>query len=245
VTGLSFVIPAHNEEALIAATVRAIRAATDGLTRDLEIIVVDDASTDRTAEIAAAEGARVVPVSVRQIAAARNAGAAVARGEILVFVDADTIVSATVIRGVLAAMAAGAVGGGAVVRFDDPTPRYSRLPLAILNASCRLFHWAAGAFMFCNARDFQAVGGFDLRLFAAEEIAFSRAMRKRGRFVVLPDAVVTSGRKLRTHSAWEIVWTVLRIGAAGPWGLRSRRRLDLWYGPRRRDSPGSPESKNS
>jgi glycosyltransferase involved in cell wall biosynthesis len=232
---LSFIIPAHNEEALIASTIRAIRTATDGLAAPVEIIVVDDASTDRTAAIAAAEGARVVPAQVRQIAAARNAGAAVARGSIFVFVDADTIVGAAVVRALVAAMAAGAVGGGAAIQFDEPTPRYSRWPLAMLNVSCRLWHWAAGAFIFCRREAFEAAGGFDARLFAGEEVYFSRAMRRRGRFVILREPVVTSGRKLRTHSAWEILWTVVKIGAAGPWGVRSRRRLGLWYGERRRD----------
>ena len=232
---LSFIVPAHNEEPLIAATLRAIRAASAGLGESPEIIVVDAASTDRTAEIAAAEGARVVSVNVRQIAAARNAGAAAARGDIFVFVDADTMVNAGGVRGRLAAMRAGAVGGGAAIRFDEPTPRYTRLSLAILNASCRLFHWAAGAFIFCSRTAFEAAGGFDLRLFAAEEICFSRAMRQRGRFVILRESVLTSGRKMRTHSAWEILWIVLRIGIAGPWGVRSRKRLDLWYGPRRED----------
>jgi GT2 family glycosyltransferase len=153
-------------------------------------------------------------------------------------VDADTIVSADVVHGLVSAVHAGAVGGGAAIRFDEPTPRYARFSLTLLNTSCRLFCWAAGAFIFCDRRAFEAAGGFDVRLFAGEELYFSRAMRKRGRFVILRDEVVTSGRKVRTHSAWEIVWTVLRIGVAGPWGVRSRRRLGLWYGPRRNDERG-------
>ena len=87
---LSFIVPAHDEEAAIATTVRAIRAAAESVQAPFEIIVVDDSSSDRTAALAAAEGAQVLRVERRQIAAARTAGARVARGETFVFVDADT-----------------------------------------------------------------------------------------------------------------------------------------------------------
>lgn len=91
---LSFIIPAHNEESAIVATIRAIATAAAGAQAPHEIIVVDDASTDRTAEWAAAEGARVVTIACRQIAAARNAGARAALGATFVFVDADTLIAA-------------------------------------------------------------------------------------------------------------------------------------------------------
>ncbi len=92
---LSFIVPAHDEEAAIAATVRAIRAAAASAQAAFEIIVVDDASSDRTAELAAAEGAQVLRIERRQIAAARNAGARAARGDTFVFVDADTLIAPT------------------------------------------------------------------------------------------------------------------------------------------------------
>ena len=91
---ISIVIPAYNEEALLAATLNAVRASADAIGVPYEVIVVDDGSTDRTAEIARAHGARVVAVHLRQIGAARNAGAKVAAGDLLVFVDADTLVHA-------------------------------------------------------------------------------------------------------------------------------------------------------
>lgn len=91
---LSFILPAHDEAALIGATLEALHEAVRGLGIEFETIVVDDASTDATAAIATAHGARVLQVSHRHIAATRNAGAAVARGAQLVFVDADTQVNA-------------------------------------------------------------------------------------------------------------------------------------------------------
>ena len=90
---LSVVAPAFNEQKLLARSLESIRAAitANGLVEgQWELIVCDNASTDDTAQIAAQAGARVVYESSRQIASARNCGAASARGQWLLFVDADT-----------------------------------------------------------------------------------------------------------------------------------------------------------
>jgi glycosyltransferase involved in cell wall biosynthesis len=133
---LSFIIPAHDEEASIGAVVRAIADAARATGLAHEIVVAADTCSDRTAELAAAAGARAIVVAYRQIAATRNAGARAALGDTFVFVDADTLIGADVVRGLAAAMAAGAVGGGAAVRFDEPTPRWVRWTLP-------LFTWLA------------------------------------------------------------------------------------------------------
>src|SRR6266536_6323603 len=104
---ISFIIPAYNEETELPSTLGAIRAATSDLSQPLEIIVVDDASTDATPEIAEQAGARVVSIHRRQIAAARNAGARAAQGEYLFFVDADTRINKTHIAEATAAMESG------------------------------------------------------------------------------------------------------------------------------------------
>jgi len=231
---LSFVIPAHDEEALIGRTIAAIHMSAQAV--PFEIIVVDDASTDRTAEIATAAGARVVRVNVRQIGMARNAGAAVAKGDTLVFVDADTFITPAHVQGVVAAIARGAVGGGAAARFDDPVPWWAQATLTATAWVFRRVKLAAGSFLFCTKSAFEATGGFDPALYAAEEIALSRSLKRlrRGPFVVLREPVLTSGRKARTYSNREIArtWGGLLIR---PWSVRHRDRLDMWYGPRRKD----------
>lgn len=236
---LSFIVPAHDEEASIEATVRAIDAAA-AVVSPREIIVVDDASTDRTARLAAAAGARVIAVDLRQIAAARNAGARAALGDIFVFVDADTIIASDVVAGLVRAMAEGAVGGGAAVRFDEPTPRWVRLVLPFSIWLARRFRITGGCFLFCSRTAFETVGGFDETLFASEEIRLCHQLRARGDFVILREAVLTSGRKLRTYSGWEIFRALMRIALAGRAGVKDRSRLGIWYAPRRPDRSRLP-----
>lgn len=233
---LSFVVPAHDEQATIGAVVAAIDSAARSAGVEFEVIVVDDSSTDATAVLAEAAGARVVPVALRQISAVRNAGAAEAKGTVLVFVDADTLINAKVVAGLVSAIGQGAIGGGSAIRFDLPHPRWVDwvMPPALwLGRRARL---AAGCFLFCDARVFRAVGGFSEEVFAGEEILLSRRLHQEGEFVILPEPVETSARKLRTYSSWQLMALVLRILAAGHRGLRERQGLGLWYGPRRADT---------
>jgi glycosyltransferase involved in cell wall biosynthesis len=231
---ISFVIPAHNEEGLLGQTLMALHAAAGAAGEPYEIVVADDASTDGTALVAAAHGARVVAAGRRQIAATRNRGAAEARGDLLVFVDADTVVNEAVVRAAIGACLAGAVGGGCAFRFEGPLPRYARILQPIFVRLMRIGRLAGGCFIFCTRPAFDAVGGFDERLFGAEEAVMSRALRRQGRFVVLREGVVTSGRKLRVYSPWEI-FRVLGSIALRPSRLQSRDGLDIWYGERRPD----------
>jgi glycosyltransferase involved in cell wall biosynthesis len=228
---ISIIIPAYNEESLIAATLRAVRDSADAAGEPYEIIVADDGSTDRTAEIALADGAQVISVHVRQIAAARNAGARVAKGDLLVFVDADTLVSPAVLQGAVAAVRAGAVGGGSAVMTDSNDPRWGPPLMVFVSWLMRTLGWAAGCFVFVRTDAFQRVGGFDERYFASEEIHLSRAVKKHGRFVMLREAVITSGRKGRLFTPWQMFWQF--ASALRPSTLKRRDRLDLWYGGRR------------
>jgi len=232
---ISFIVPAHNEEQMLGRTLEAIRAAADEVGITYELIVVDDESTDATAEIARAGCARVIVVDYRQIARTRNAGARAAGGDLLVFVDADTIINSRTLEATVAAIREGAVGGGAQLTFDDPMPLSARLLAAIVSLGMLVAKFAAGAYLFCTAKAFAQVGGFDETLFASEELTLSRALGKVGRMVIIRERVLTSGRKARTHGfreLWAPVGLILRYG---PSALRDRTRMSLWYGHRRKD----------
>lgn len=235
---VSFIVPAFDEEEQLGRTLEAIHAAGRQLDEPYEIVVADDDSADRTAAIARERGARVVTVKHRQIAATRNSGARAAAGDMLVFVDADTLVSVEAVRGAVHAMRTGAAGGGCGFRFDGRVPLYGRVMVGLAVPVYRLLSLASGCFLFCRRDAFVAAGGFDERLFGGEEAAFSRALHRQGRFVVLRESVTTSGRKLRAHSAREVLGLLFRLALAGPKSVRRREGLALWYGPRRSD-PGS------
>jgi glycosyltransferase involved in cell wall biosynthesis len=229
---ISFVIPAHNEVELIGRTLSAIRESAREVAEPYEVIVADDASTDGTGELAGGQGARVVPVSFRRIAAARNAGGRAAAGDLLFFVDADTAVTAPAVRAAVRALRRGAVGGGAAVRFDGPVPLYAAiLERAVLPVLLPLLKMAPGCFLFCTRRAYLAAGGFDETLAWSEEVAFGNRLKRQGRFVILREAVVTSGRKVRAHSPLSL----LRVGVRLALGRRSG--LEYWYGPRRGNEP--------
>jgi len=230
---ISFVVPAHNEERLIGATLDAIHAAAREVARPYEIVVANDASTDNTTHVARARGARVVDCNHRQIARVRNTGARASTGDVLIFVDADTIVSAAVVRAALDALDRGAAGGGTTPRVEGRLPWWGPPLVGLVVAGMRAMRWAAGCFVFCTRAAFDATGGFDERLFATEEIAFSRALRRIGPVVILREPVVTSGRKMRTHAFREFLPVAGGVFRHGTAALRRRDRLSVWYGERR------------
>src|SRR5881397_2412459 len=229
----SFIIPAHNEELELPATVDAIRAAASHATQRYEIIVIDDASTDGTAEIASRAGAKVIRINRRQIAASRNAGGRAAQGEYLFFVDADTRINRVHVTQGLAVLEAGYAGGSARVALDGFIPIWGRVLLRAFGALYFGLNLGAGAFLFTTRRNFEAIGGFDEQHFAGEEVYFSLALRKLGRFKVLREPVLTSGRKLRMYSAKEILGTLSIMILGGARMARSRARLNLWYDGKR------------
>lgn len=226
---LGIVVPAHNEAQVLAATLLALHSAARGCGVEYEIVVVDDASTDTTAEIATAHGARVVPVAFRHIAATRNAGARAVDGDWLLFVDADTIVPQETLAAALGALDAGASGGGAQVRFAGRLRWHERVAIAGGLALIRLGRIAPGCFVFCTRVAFESTGGFDERWFAGEDVAMSRALARVGRFVLLRPPVWTSARKLDTFTAGEHLALMLRVALRGRGVLRSREHLALWY----------------
>jgi hypothetical protein len=91
----------------------------------------------------------------------------------------------------------------------------------------------AGAFLFTTGRNFNAVGGFDERYFIGEEVYFSLALRKLGRFKVLREPILTSGRKLRMYSARQIFGNFFAVILGGRRAARSRAKLHLWYDGKR------------
>lgn len=238
---LSFIVPAYNEEHELPRALASIRAAAKTSGQSFEIIVVDDASTDATAEIGRDAGAIVLPVHCRHIAAVRNAGARVSRGDILFFVDADTAILPAHVTGALAALGAGCAGGGAPIVMEGSVPKWG--PFFIRFFSTIYFtisNLGAGAFLFTTRDNFQAVGGFDEQFYAGEEIYFTMALKKLGRFKLLREPILTSGRKLRLHSAHHLLRRTFILLVGGKRVVRSRDKLDIWYDGKRETKTRDP-----
>jgi glycosyltransferase involved in cell wall biosynthesis len=230
---ISFIIPAHNEEAWVGRCVSAIRGALGMIDEGHEVIAVDDSSTDATASVAQQHGARIIRVAHQHISATRNAGAREAQGDVLFFVDADTLVSAQVIQSALRSIRDGAVGGGGMPRFEGWLPLWWRVSYPIFVLGVRVLRQPGGSCLFCTRGAFEAVGGFSEAHYAAEDALFVTTLKRHGRFVVLADPVITSGRNLRAHSFWSIARLLIRLALRGPDGFRDRRGLDFWYRPLR------------
>jgi len=231
----SVVVPAYDEEALLPATLESIRAAMAAVPWPGEIVVCDNNSRDRTAEIARAAGARVVFEPHNQIARARNTGGRAALGEWLVFVDADTRISPGILGAALDLLASGScAGGGSIIRMDCGGSLAGGAVVRTWNWISRTFHMAAGSFLFARADAFTEVGGFSRGVYAGEEIWFTRAVKKWGRKrglgfrVIEGHPVETSGRKMEWFSAWTLAATLFLMTLC-PFLTRSRTFCRIWY----------------
>ncbi|MGH8518767.1 MAG: glycosyltransferase, partial [Panacagrimonas sp.] len=206
---ISLIVPAYNEERLLAGSLAATRDAMRAFGEagwESELIVCDNNSTDRTAEIARAAGATVVFEPVNQIARARNRGASAASGEWIVFVDADSYPTRELFQDALDAMRGGiCIAGGATITCDT-RDRMVRAWLAAWNALSKKARWAAGSLVFCETAVFRELGGFSEELYAGEEIdlfrRLNRLARQRARSIVILDRhpLRTSDRKVRLYT---------------------------------------------
>ena len=231
---VSFVIPAHNEQLVLANCLNAIRRAANSLNCEHEIIVVNDDSTDATAEIATSLSDRVVNVQLRNIGAVRNAGARAATGDLLVFVDADTILPVATLRQILSTVRSGTVGGGANLRFDQHLdPVRQLLAYGFTIAWQDVFRLAAGCLVYVRREVFEKIGGFNEKYFAAEELFLSLAIRRRGRFRIVRHPVITSARKLRTYGFWEMLSLTIPVLLRGPACWSKQESLAFLYDAKR------------
>jgi len=230
----SVIIPAYNEEDWLPQTLTRLKIAMAGSPLPGEIIVVDNNSTDKTAQIAAAHSARVIFEPRNQISRARNAGAGAARGDYLIFLDADTLLSPGLLKKALINLESGTCcGGGAWVSSLEPHPAAVRRTIALWNRLSRAFDWAAGCFIYSLRQGFEAAGGFSEEVYASEEIWFSRQLRAWGKSrgllfqIIKYPPIVTSVRKLNWFTPRQAALLVFII--LFPLALRSRLLCSFWY----------------
>jgi glycosyltransferase involved in cell wall biosynthesis len=239
---LSIVIPAFNEARLIQQSLHSVTTSIAANQRSWftsEIIVVDNNSTDNTAELARLAGATVIFEPINQIGRARNAGAAQATGDWLLFLDADSLLSPGLLADVLQMIKSGKyVGCGSTLRMDG-LPWWANMTLRFWTAVSVLCRWAAGALVVCRRDAFQEVGGFDQELYALDEIRLSKQLKQWGRqrglqFTILTrHPLETSSRKVSLYSGREIGLQIFRIFFLPKRTLQDKKHLSVWYDGRR------------
>jgi glycosyltransferase involved in cell wall biosynthesis len=225
---ISVIVPAFNEEQYLPATLAAIRAASVGV--PCELIVVDNGSSDSTPEIADRHGAIVVAERIHNIGRVRNAGARVATGDVLVFIDADTVVPPTLLAHIGEVMRLEELLGGAVAvaytEFRRPLMKWYVKGWGFWS---RFFNMKQGATQFCRKDAFRQIGGYDETIYVGEDVEFywrlsRHARRVRGalRFVTDPK-VVSSSRRFDKMSVWRVLLFTQPIVFWCNW-----RRATLW-----------------
>ncbi|RZB18651.1 glycosyltransferase [Streptomyces sp. F001] len=230
--GLAVVIPAHNEVAYLPRYLPTVLASlsrweeTSG--EQGEVIVVDNASTDATADMAASFGVRVISESVRSIGRVRNSGAAATNSRRLFFTDADVALPMEAISAAAAAMDAGAVGG-AIPPLYTPKRLGARLLCAYWDHYRAAHGGAQGVAQFVTAAAFKEVGGYRDDLFMSEDIDFFTRLTTHGRATTAPVAILDdlrvrpSTRRYDQWSSLRMLWwqnpvtARLRLGSARMW----------------------------
>jgi rSAM/selenodomain-associated transferase 2 len=203
---LSVVVPVLNEAAAIEGTLRSLAPLR---ARGAEVIVADGGSSDTTVTCARALADRVLDAA-RGRARQMNAGAAVARGDVLLFLHADTLLPDGADGLIRQALHSGAAWGRFDVRIDG---KAWMLPViaAFMNARSRWTGIATGdQGLFVRRTVFERLGGFaDQPLM--EDIELSRRLRAVGRPACLSARVTTSGRRWETRGVWRTIFLMWRL----------------------------------
>ncbi len=206
---LSIIIPVLNEAEVLPDLLGHLASL-----RDSEVIVVDGGSEDDSRQAASRAGAQVIQ-SERGRARQMNAGAAVAQGDILLFLHADTALPPSAKQAIETAIRRG--GGtheNAWGHFDVYIAGHSfmlRVVASLMNWRSRLSGIATGdQAMFMTHRAFESAGGFpDQPLM--EDVELSKRLRALSRPICLTDRVITSGRRWETNGVWRTIWLMWRL----------------------------------
>jgi glycosyltransferase involved in cell wall biosynthesis len=206
----SVIIPARDEEKFIGNCVESVKAAFEGISGTIEIVVVLNRCTDRTEEIALQKGAVVVFEDEKSMGKIRNAGAKASTSDNLVFIDADSVMPRGLLADIAQSLDSGEYLGGGV---DFELSRNS-LGISITMAITRFFAaimGIMGVVIWLKRDVFEALGGFDENRPAGEDIDFAKRLRAYcishgSKYRIIRDKkVVTSSRKFDKLGDWFVI----------------------------------------
>jgi glycosyltransferase involved in cell wall biosynthesis len=231
---LSIVVPAYNEQQGLPETLVRLRNAADLLTSGgVEVVVVDNGSTDNTAAVARRLGVTVVEEPVRGIGRARNRGVAQSQGDTLVFIDADIRVPPTLLSTIESQLENQDCVGGGFELWYRAQRRSARFYLAAWRILGHVIGAVQGGVQFCRRPYFERLGGYDETLWMGEDVEFFWRLRRiarmdKKRVVVLREPrVIASARRF---DQWPFHRTLLYTNPLVAMFLAKRRRTwQSWY----------------
>lgn len=236
---ITLVIPAFNEERYLGETIKNVRRAEKEYKKkysnaDIELLVVNNNSTDNTEQVARDHGARVVFEKKNQIAASRNAGGRAAKGEIVAFLDADNHVSSNIFILIDEAMSTGKyIGGGGKIVQETLTPI-----IFIFHMIFKILSTLSGihpGILYLHKSTFDKMGGFDEKYYAGEEGFFLQNLKKLGKqegkklCVLKKGYVVASTRKHRMFGSTKLIWEGLKLMARPRKNILDKDKCHIWY----------------
>ena len=246
---ITIAIPAFNEEKLLPATLAAVTEAGDAFSErnwEWEVVVCDNNSTDRTAEIAEAGGARVVFEKHNQISRARNAAGKAAKGKWIIFVDADSEPSKALFEATAATMDnKEIIGGGTTINYDVQNWVLTIITV-VWNGISRVMHWPAGSYIFLRTEDFHELNGFSEKLYASEELEFGGRLKKLAQQrnqhlqILTQTPLATSPRRFRLMRSYPLLENLkfilkhsFSMVFTGGRSLQKAENCRFWYDGRR------------
>lgn len=225
---ISVIIPTYNEAEHIKATIQRLWEY-DHANWIKEVIIADGGSIDNTVAIAKTEGVKVVVSPIKGRAAQMNAGAAIAKENILYFLHADTIPPKGFTTYIFEACQKGAGSGCFRLSFDDSH--------WFLKANCWFTRFDVNAVrfgdqsLFVTKDVFQKSGGFREDLLMMEDQEVIHRIKKYGKFKVMNEAVITSARKYLDNGVYRMqfiffcIWFLYYLGYSQEYLLQLHRRL--------------------
>jgi len=227
---ISVIIPAYNEEKCLPETLRRIGKALSITACQSEIIVVDNDSKDKTKHVAESFGAKVFREDEHNISEVRNTGAENSIGDVLIFIDADTLVPQLLIQEIAAVMEDEKCFGGAVaVEYEDFQRRWVKFYLLGWKFWGTVFNMKQGAAQFCRKSVFEELRGYDRSIFMGEDVEFYWRLSKFAKqndgylHFIEKTMVITSARRFDKMSFWKTILLTHPIVIYLAW-----RKKSLW-----------------
>ncbi len=222
-TKISIIIPVLNEAKVIMKTLENIRSH-----QDVEVVVVDGGSQDKTVQLVQDAGVKIIHSAQAGRSWQMNQGALLATGNILLFLHADTILPQEYEALIVNRFSDSKIVGGAFELKID-LPQFSlRLVETLVNWRSRFFSLPYGdQSIFVKASVFREMGGF-ANLPIMEDFEFIQRLKKHGKIIIVPEKVITSGRRWQKLGVIKTTWVNQLIIVGYYLGI-SPITLARWY----------------